>query len=50
MIDVYVYRDPSCLKKHRVKVGEVTTKKEKKVFLNGYVKGLYDGALRRNHG
>lgn len=45
MINVYIYSDPSRAKKFRTKIGEVKTKREKRVFFDGYMKGLYDRAL-----
>ena len=45
MINVYRYKDPSCRKKDRYKIGEVKTKSHVMVFQDAYVKGIFDGIV-----
>ena len=42
MFDVMIYTDPSCKAEFGTKIGEVNSKEEITVFLNGYVKGKFD--------
>ena len=44
-IPVYRYTAPGGDKKHRIKIGEVNSKREVMVFQDGYVKGEFDAKV-----